>query len=491
MSYPFSPSSDPFNPFGSLQQPSKESNSERWLFSVNNDDRSTQDSNVNNISYTTHHRFIMSDNSPIAPSSLDDSSQMQSRPHMIFFGDNTFVYPTPEDAATTATPSAGSQQIHPIPDSHYHRPTHGRSYSDVQVALRRSVSSSSSTRLSERSPSSLGQCDAKTAAINPSVIKVPLSHYKTEFCAKFREFGHCPFGARCQFVHHEHELQRRGRALTYKTRPCWSGSSCQYQQNHSRCVYLHGDETAEMFDEQRGVSFAKVQKILAAKEVKQQQRRQQEQWSSTESIKDIPSKVVGQEIDNNHRWAAEPKGATVYESLSTSTAALAFRQQKTLQRSLTYPRSTPNRKPLAILPPSRPPQRNNNNSNNKNVVSTATMTTVHPLADLFSPGVMPVIETPFPSHDRIHEWKDPCFEDEDSDDSGVDVVGTIIRGASIDIALVHDGAHWDDGFFSEAFPPDVLVSTANHLQTHAHTQQGVVVSNSLACTMDPFSFQPS
>ncbi|KAG0291128.1 hypothetical protein BGZ96_005462 [Linnemannia gamsii] len=414
----------------------------------------------------------MSENSPIALSSLDDSSQMQSKPHMIFFGDNSFVHPTQEDAATTVAPLAGSQQVHRMMDSHNHRPTHGRSYSDAQVVLKRSVSSSSSTRLSERPPSCLGQCDTKTTAINPSVVKVPLSHYKTEFCTKFREFGECPFGARCQFVHHENELQRRGRALTYKTRPCWSGSSCQYQQKNSRCVYLHGDETAEMFDEQRGICFAKVQKILAAKEVKQQLRRQQ-QSSPAELVKGIPSQVGGQEMGNN-RWAEESKGAKVYESTNTSAATPAIRQQKTLQRSLTYPRSTPNRKPLAIVPPSRPPLRNNK-SNNENVVSTGAMATTHPLADLFSPGVMPVIETPFPSHDRIHEWKDPCFEDEDSEDSWVDIVGTVIRGASINIVLVHDGALWDDGLFSDAFPTDLLVSTANHLQSH---EQGVGLQQS-------------
>ncbi|GJJ70354.1 ethanolamine phosphate phosphodiesterase [Entomortierella parvispora] len=82
--------------------------------------------------------------------------------------------------------------------------------------------------------------------------------YKTEFCTKFRESGSCPFGDKCQFVHHDTELQRRSRALTYKTRHCWSGSDCAYQRNHGRCIYLHGNETAEMFDQQRGVSFAKT-----------------------------------------------------------------------------------------------------------------------------------------------------------------------------------------------------------------------------------------
>ncbi|KAF9918803.1 hypothetical protein BX616_005613 [Lobosporangium transversale] len=107
-----------------------------------------------------------------------------------------------------------------------------------------------------------------------------MPHFKTEFCVKFRENGYCSFGDRCQFVHYDYELQRRARALTYKTRPCWSGESCPYQQNHARCIYLHGDETAEMFDEQRGISFTKVQKILAMREAKQPSRALQRNGSS-------------------------------------------------------------------------------------------------------------------------------------------------------------------------------------------------------------------
>ncbi|KAF8925407.1 hypothetical protein BGZ58_000834, partial [Dissophora ornata] len=101
-----------------------------------------------------------------------------------------------------------------------------------------------------------------------------MPHFKTEFCVRFRESGgRCPFGERCQFVHHEYELQRRSRALTYKTRHCWSGEKCPYQQNHARCIYLHADETAEMFDQQRGISFERVKKILANKELKQQRKQ--------------------------------------------------------------------------------------------------------------------------------------------------------------------------------------------------------------------------
>lgn len=168
---------------------------------------------------------------------------------------------------STIIPPAETQQTRQLVENPQHHPSHGRSCSDAQIVLRRSHSPSSS----------INQRDIKAATtltINPSVVKVPLSHYKTEYCTKFQELGQCPFGERCQFVHHESELQRKERALTYKTHPCWSGTSCQYQKNHSRCVYLHGGETAEMLDEQRGISFARVQKALAAKEVKQQHRRQ-------------------------------------------------------------------------------------------------------------------------------------------------------------------------------------------------------------------------
>ncbi|KAF9141973.1 hypothetical protein BGX30_003664 [Mortierella sp. GBA39] len=195
---------------------------------------------------------------------------MQPRPRATFLDGTSVVHPGQEDPTNAIIPLADTQQVHRLVDTPQHRPTHGWSCSDTQNALRRSHSSLSSSSLSQR--------DTKittTSNINPSVVKVPLSRYKTEYCTKFHELRQCPFGKRCQFIHHESELQRKERALTYKTRPCWSGTSCQYQMNHSRCVYLHGDETAEMFNEQRGISFARVQKILAAKEVKQQHRRQQ------------------------------------------------------------------------------------------------------------------------------------------------------------------------------------------------------------------------
>ncbi|KAI7830663.1 hypothetical protein BC939DRAFT_257949 [Gamsiella multidivaricata] len=117
---------------------------------------------------------------------------------------------------------------------------------------------------------------SKSSSVNNNNLQTK-PKFKAEFCVKFRERGYCSFGERCQFVHYEHELQRRSRAMTYKTRTCWSGGDCPYQQNHARCIYLHGGETPEMFDEQRGISFAKVKKILANKEMRQITRQQQQQ----------------------------------------------------------------------------------------------------------------------------------------------------------------------------------------------------------------------
>ncbi|KAF9323392.1 hypothetical protein BG006_001484, partial [Podila minutissima] len=116
----------------------------------------------------------------------------------------------------------------------------------------------------------LGDSSSKARSFPPAAV---LPNYKTEFCNKFQKSGSCPFGDRCQFVHEFHELQKRGRPLTYKTRVCWSGDNCRYQQNHGRCIYLHGDETANMFDQQRGISYARVQKILMNKEHCQQQQQ--------------------------------------------------------------------------------------------------------------------------------------------------------------------------------------------------------------------------
>ncbi|KAG9069092.1 hypothetical protein KI688_009987 [Linnemannia hyalina] len=445
---------------------------------------------------------------------------MQPRPRATFLDGTSVVHPGQEDPTNAIIPPAVTQQVHRLVNNPQHFPTHGWSCGDAHNALRRSHSSSSSFSFSQR--------DTKlttTSNINPYVVKVPLSHYKTEYCTKFRELGQCPFGERCLFVHHDSELQRKERALTYKTRPCWSGTSCQYQMNHSRCVYLHGDETAEMFDEQRGISFARVQKILAAKEVKQQHRRQQqqqqaqtqeqcrssllEQSSSTESLEAASSQEGGQELESEGR-AAELKESTIDEPLGTPVTVFVPRQQKTLQRSFSYPLSTPKRTLLTIVPPSLQFLLNND-KNNDTAMGSITMATTHPLADLFSPGEMPFIETPFPSHDRINEWKDPCFEDEDSEDSGVDGVGTAIRVVSSSLhrptvavppsssSASMLGSLGMMVFYSDTIPTNPSVTTDNqlaldlhlHLQAQNHTQQDAVAFNSLACMMDVFSFWPS
>ncbi|KAF9379555.1 hypothetical protein CPB97_008897 [Podila verticillata] len=164
------------------------------------------------------------------------------------------------------TPSTSGWYPNPDPDPVYppHSPKRPRS--------QRSMSSASSGGHDSRpilNNIRLDDSPSKVRPLSPAV----LPNYKTEFCNKYQESGYCPFGDRCQFVHEFHELQRRGRALTYKTRMCWSGDECRYQQNHGRCVYLHGDETAEMFDQQRGISYARVQNILMNKELRQQQQQ--------------------------------------------------------------------------------------------------------------------------------------------------------------------------------------------------------------------------
>ncbi|KAI8355828.1 hypothetical protein B0O80DRAFT_425504 [Mortierella sp. GBAus27b] len=115
----------------------------------------------------------------------------------------------------------------------------------------------------------------KTGATNNTTKS---HHFKTEYCVKFRDLGQCPFGEKCQFVHYEHELRPRRRALTYKTQRCWSGQGCRYQQNHSRCNFLHDGETADMFNKQRGIRYAKVIDILDKKRKRQQRSVEKDAW---------------------------------------------------------------------------------------------------------------------------------------------------------------------------------------------------------------------
>ncbi|KAF9574680.1 hypothetical protein EC968_005911 [Mortierella alpina] len=274
-------------------------------------------------------------------------------------------------------------------------------------------------------------------------------NYKTEFCVNFQEFGYCSFEDRCQFVHHPHELQRRSRALTYKTQPCWSGVDCPYQKNHTRCIYLHGDETAEMFDQQRGISFTKVQKIMAKKETKQfRQQQQQQQQQQPHGIAPTqpeptttapnPSIVANKANDTgvtslqggttndisslrqietfpwSERWTRFRDSST--NSSSSSFSSVSSFLTASFDSSFSSTSSSfdkpPSRtlKPLIIQPttfgtsvPTVPAD-----------VSNTLVSTAATMPELFSPGVMPVFEIPFPSHEQIHEWKDPCFMKEDS-----------------------------------------------------------------------------
>ncbi|KAG0206234.1 hypothetical protein BGX33_007508 [Mortierella sp. NVP41] len=440
--HPFSPSQDPFNPFGRFEQDPSETTSFSGMWALISDD------NNNNHDHHHHHHTDHNDfaetNQSFLSQSLEDpflslsrcSSGMQPRRHSSFCDES--LHTAKDDNATTTqfiTPGARIQQPHP--SLYVVRGAHGRSSSDASIA---SMQQQQHHQYQERRPSrtfyseplsipslltvrrsscldkfpvnsplppSASNIKAATAPAVPGAAALP--NYKTEYCTKFRETGKCPFGERCQFVHHENEFQRRGRALTYKTRPCWSGVDCQYQKNHSRCVYLHGDETAEMFDEQRGISFARVQKILVAKEVRQQHRRSQQQQQAQHGQQ---GQLVQQGLQN--LWGphgTERRHSLVRQSSSSSSLSSSWsesmvdaEQHDAQRRRQTYHPSTPptsikKNKPLTAIAPPLP--------------STTTTASHHLLEELLSPGLMPHIETPFPSHDRIHEWKDPCFDDED------------------------------------------------------------------------------
>lgn len=228
--------------------------------------------------------------------------------------------------------------------------------------------------------------------------------------------------------------------------------------------------------------FARIQKILAAKEVKQQYRRQQqqqqqqaqaqeqrrssllEQSSSTELFDGVSSQENGQGLESEGR-AAKSNESTTDRSLGTQSSVFVSSHQKTLQRSFSYPRSAPNRMPLTMAPPSLQLLLSND-KDYSTVMESITTVTTHELADLFSTGEMPFIETPFPSHDRINEWKDPCFDDEESEDSGVDGLGPFIQDTSSScmyrpsvavpqsslLSMLERLGIMD--FFSDAFPTD-------------------------------------
>ncbi|KAF9184809.1 hypothetical protein BGZ51_003121 [Haplosporangium sp. Z 767] len=259
---------------------------------------------------------------------------------------------------------------------------------------------------------------------SPSDNNITRPNYKTEFCSKFRESGSCPFGDRCQFVHHEHELQRRNRALTYKTRPCWSGTDCPYQQNHARCIYLHGDETAEMFDQQRGISFAKVQKILANKELKQNRQRHHPKTTATASEE---LSTIGT-ADSESVWSYFPYGSRFTKSMdnilvvasafsstqpdtavAAAAAATAITTANSTMSTVTAPIKPLRTPKILMIIPALP-----FSSLSEPEPLAGTVSTLQTMPELFSPGVMPTIDIPFSSHDLINDWKDPCFEEEDN-----------------------------------------------------------------------------
>lgn len=65
--------------------------------------------------------------------------------------------------------------------------------------------------------------------------------YKTELCVSYMKMGGCPYGAKCQFAHGEHDLKSVPRPANYRSKPCsnWAKyGSCRYGK---RCCFKHGD----------------------------------------------------------------------------------------------------------------------------------------------------------------------------------------------------------------------------------------------------------
>ncbi|KAG0342414.1 hypothetical protein BG000_004711 [Podila horticola] len=351
------------------------------------------------------------------------------------------------------------------------------------------------------SGSSCSQDSGRRFARSLSPIAV-LPNYKTEFCNKFQEVGYCPFGDQCQFVHEFHELQKRGRALTYKTQACWSRDNCRYQQNRGRCIYLHGDETAEMFDQHRGISYARVQKILMNKELRQEQQQhkggekkqqgqdRQRHHSTESSVTDFSSRAISTEpssppirpvnqlsiLPNTSSWPSSwnIKSSVVCESpvaesylgfkdpfdglldsLAESTTEhqpppqmdqapsllrpvspvlpdMAFSssawplphldsRQSSLMLDVAYKFSPFDTSPLipTVAPASIGAHNGHGGTGLRSVAHVVTDLPVPPLdhyppSDLLSPGIMSDIDLPYMAQGRLHEWQDPCFEDEES-----------------------------------------------------------------------------
>ncbi|KAF9984968.1 hypothetical protein BGZ65_012076 [Modicella reniformis] len=258
-------------------------------------------------------------------------------------------------------------------------------------------------------------------------------HFKTEYCAKFRESGKCPFGERCQFVHHEQELQQRSRSLTYKTQPCWSGKSCSYQQNHARCNYLHDGETAEMFDQQRGVSYAQVKRILGRR-MKQKFKQQQLQQETSEAKEVCPASDILQHSpsDDPPLDPELPTCLLLALGIDLSSASMCMTNYDPQFESL------------------------------------------HAVPGMLSPGIIPEIQDPFSLRDHFREWGGPFFEEDEDEDMHLDPrpfdpqIWTLVNRPLSRVTFVaaeeahhqsqgqQDGHHRDrilNDLFSESSPP--------------------------------------
>lgn len=128
---------------------------------------------------------------------------------------------------------------------------------------------------------------------------------------------------------------------------------------------------------------------------------------------DIPS-LRKIEIFSWSGLGARPKdnsSDSAYSSLSSISSFLSASSDLSFaSTSSSFDKPSRSLKPLTIIPPASFGAALPAASTD---VSSTIVSTAATMPDLFSPGVMPVIERPFPSHELIHEWKDPCFLNED------------------------------------------------------------------------------
>eukprot|EP00210_Caulerpa_lentillifera_P004280 g4083.t1 len=67
--------------------------------------------------------------------------------------------------------------------------------------------------------------------------------YKTELCHSWDEFGHCRYGATCQFAHGKSELVDFKRHPKQKSEVCRSYATLGYCYYGARCRFLHKDDS--------------------------------------------------------------------------------------------------------------------------------------------------------------------------------------------------------------------------------------------------------